>query len=138
MRSDKIKNSSRSSVRRSKRCIIMDCTNRSNEGTFIGDLCSPCHMFVTSGKGVHSQAYRNAMKIPHRKMVLDLEFLPEKCEGRRGLECLFCGEENCDRLIFLWFHDCGFRRIGIHDACVDRHETVLTTSKIRMLGKLGR
>ena len=44
-----------------KKCIVMNCANHSDEGEFVGDLCSPCHEFVTSGRGVHSQAYRNEL-----------------------------------------------------------------------------
>lgn len=46
-----------------KRCIVKDCTNSSHPetgGEFIGDLCSPCHQYITTGEGVWSQAYRNA------------------------------------------------------------------------------
>jgi len=32
----------------------MDCENHANEGKFIGDLCSPCHAFITTGEGDHS------------------------------------------------------------------------------------
>jgi len=46
-----------------KRCIVWNCTNQTSEGSFIGDLCSPCHQFVTSGEGRYSQAYRNALKV---------------------------------------------------------------------------
>jgi len=41
------------------KCIVKDCENHEHEGKFIGDLCSPCHEFITTGIGVHSQAYRN-------------------------------------------------------------------------------
>jgi hypothetical protein len=42
-------------------CIVMSCVNQSDQGTFIGDLCLPCHRYITTGEGVHSQAYRNSM-----------------------------------------------------------------------------
>jgi hypothetical protein len=41
------------------KCIVKDCKNHSHEGLFVGNLCSPCHVFVTEGKGFYSQAYRN-------------------------------------------------------------------------------
>lgn len=43
-----------------KKCIVKDCTNLTTEGTFVGDLCMPCHSFIAEGQGVYSQAYRNA------------------------------------------------------------------------------
>jgi hypothetical protein len=46
----------------SKKCITKDCVNRVGEGTFVGDLCSPCHEFVAGGILNHSQACRNAIK----------------------------------------------------------------------------
>jgi hypothetical protein len=43
----------------SNRCIVHNCTNTSDRGKMIGDLCSSCHQFITTGEGRHSQAYRN-------------------------------------------------------------------------------
>lgn len=42
------------------RCIVSDCENHTDEGGFIGDLCGPCHLFVTTNKPNNSQACRNA------------------------------------------------------------------------------
>ena len=42
------------------KCTVKDCQNHVNEGKFIGDLCAPCWDYLTNGKGIHSQAYRNA------------------------------------------------------------------------------
>jgi len=44
----------------SARCIVKDCKNHTHEGRFVGELCAPCWDYITNGKGVHSQAYRNA------------------------------------------------------------------------------
>ena len=56
-----------------KKCIVKDCTNTDGPetgGEFIGDLCSPCHEYITTGKGVYSQAYRNA----HTKVPVKLQY----------------------------------------------------------------
>lgn len=45
------------------RCITKDCSNHSDEGRFVGDLCSPCFEFITKGDGAYSQIYRNAHKL---------------------------------------------------------------------------
>jgi hypothetical protein len=45
----------------SKRCIVLNCTNFSHEGDFVGELCAPCWAFVCDGLGVYSQAFRNAV-----------------------------------------------------------------------------
>lgn len=42
------------------KCITKDCLNHVNEGEFVGELCAPCWDYIANGKGVHSQAYRNA------------------------------------------------------------------------------
>ena len=55
----------------SAKCIVKDCINHTNEGKFVGELCAPCWDYITNGKGVHSQAYRNAQpKEPQYLYVL--------------------------------------------------------------------
>jgi hypothetical protein len=46
----------------SHKCIVKNCENHANQGRFVGDLCTPCHGFITTGEGVYSQAYRNAKR----------------------------------------------------------------------------
>jgi hypothetical protein len=47
------------------RCIAFECKNYRDEGEFKGDLCTPCHHFITHGGlgdvSNHSQVYRNAV-----------------------------------------------------------------------------
>ena len=45
-----------------KKCIVKDCENHTDQGGFTGDLCNPCHAFITKGSGLYSQAYRNAQR----------------------------------------------------------------------------
>lgn len=33
-----------------KSCIVKDCTNRSDQGEFVGDLCGACYAHLTTGK----------------------------------------------------------------------------------------
>ncbi len=42
------------------KCTVENCPNQTNEGSFDGPICSPCWEFLARGKGVYSQAYRNA------------------------------------------------------------------------------
>jgi hypothetical protein len=44
------------------KCIVKNCINQTHEGQFVGDLCAPCHKFVTTTDEIHSQAYRNAQR----------------------------------------------------------------------------
>jgi hypothetical protein len=109
-----------------KKCIVMNCTNHTDEGGFIGDLCSPCHKFVTSGRGKHSQAYRNSKSMEPRRMILDLEFVAE-FDPDRQLTCLFCRLRNCDHEITLRGN--GTRMIGLHLKCLESHEAVVASFK---------
>jgi hypothetical protein len=43
-------------------CIVKDCENHKHQGRFVGDICSPCHAFITRNEGKYSQAYRNAQR----------------------------------------------------------------------------
>jgi hypothetical protein len=52
-----------------KRCLVKDCSNHRGEGTFVGDFCLPCHTFITTGSGRHSQAYRNGVLEAYRVLV---------------------------------------------------------------------
>ena len=35
---------------RSSKCIVKGCINRKTEGSFVGDLCGPCYLLLTTGK----------------------------------------------------------------------------------------
>ena len=30
-------------------CVVKGCTNARHQGSFVGDLCSPCHNIITTG-----------------------------------------------------------------------------------------
>ena len=55
-------NACRVTRNKGKKCIVKDCANHANEGTFIGDLCSPCNEFITASTANRSQACRNAIQ----------------------------------------------------------------------------
>jgi len=44
-----------------KTCIVHNCRNTSNAGTFAGNICLPCYMFIKTGEGKHNQVYWNAV-----------------------------------------------------------------------------
>ena len=31
------------------KCIVKGCPNRKEQGTFVGDICSPCYHMITEG-----------------------------------------------------------------------------------------
>jgi len=48
----------------SRRCVVPGCTNRTDEGGFRGEFCSPCFNYIVRGGGSSrnpSQAYRNEL-----------------------------------------------------------------------------
>ena len=60
------------------KCIVKDCQNHRHEGKFVGDLCSPCHTFITTGEGKYSQAYRNSQREWQRLTDEEYEAMAEK------------------------------------------------------------
>ena len=52
-----------------KKCIVLGCENWTDQGAFKGDLCCPCHRFVTAGEGQYSQAYRNSLQLIARRLL---------------------------------------------------------------------
>lgn len=62
-------------LRGRKKCIVLGCDNMSDRGVFEGDLCMPCHGFITRSEGQHSQAYRNSLQLMARKFAGRLEYL---------------------------------------------------------------
>jgi hypothetical protein len=64
------------------RCIVKDCANHADEGKFVGELCSPCHEFIVSGRGKYSAAYRLAERTTRKPMTTDLDIL----EGAKHYE----------------------------------------------------
>ena len=75
----------------SKNCIVLGCDNNSRDGSFVGDLCAPCHTFITTGDGQYSQAYRNSLQIIVRRCKLVEErgivqaLDPTRSIGKRGV-----------------------------------------------------
>ena len=33
----------------SEKCIVFGCTNEKHQGTFVGDICTPCYEIITKG-----------------------------------------------------------------------------------------
>jgi hypothetical protein len=60
-------------------CIVKDCENHKHQGRFVGDLCSPCHAFITRNEGKYSQAYRNAQREWQGLTAEDLAEIPPNC-----------------------------------------------------------
>lgn len=50
------------------RCVVAKCENHTDQGTFVGQLCAPCHTFVSMGLAGNSQAQRNAVDFVARRL----------------------------------------------------------------------
>lgn len=50
------------------KCIVKGCDNKVGEGEFVGDLCTPCHLHLTTGKSYQSAAFRLAVDATHEYM----------------------------------------------------------------------
>jgi len=35
---------------RGVKCLVFGCSNHTHQGKFVGDLCAPCHLYLTTGK----------------------------------------------------------------------------------------
>ena len=42
------------------KCIVKGCENHKHQGGFEDGMCLPCYLFITTGEGIYSQAYRNS------------------------------------------------------------------------------
>lgn len=39
------------------KCIVHGCQNHTHQGKFVGDLCMPCHIMLTTGRRNPSNAW---------------------------------------------------------------------------------
>jgi len=49
-------------------CAVHDCKNKRGEGNFVGEFCTPCWLFITTGRSPHNQVYVNAVKLIGREL----------------------------------------------------------------------
>ena len=68
--------------KRTAKCAVKDCENRTGQGHFNGFLCTPCHQFVSGEGGLNSKAYRNAQE------MIDLAIHKERGRVAKFLERL--------------------------------------------------
>ena len=41
------------------KCIVHGCSNRADQGRFVGEMCSPCHTMITTGKVMPTDSFLN-------------------------------------------------------------------------------
>jgi hypothetical protein len=61
-------------MKHSLKCVIPGCTNRTDQGDFVGELCVPCYSYVIGEKLVNtSQAYRNELVKGNLRLISAVE-----------------------------------------------------------------
>ena len=71
-------------------CITLNCPNRVGQGMFVGDLCSPCHSYLTTMSGRYSQLYRNTRR---ESMVCSYDKFRAQIESLAPHEALYTDTE---------------------------------------------
>ena len=81
------------------KCIVKGCENHKDEGGFEDGMCLPCYLFITTGEGVYSQAYRNAQQL--KTWESEIEYLQEKNRQQQAeIEALKAdNEQMCKALL---------------------------------------
>jgi len=54
-----------------KKCLVFGCENHSNQGTFIDDLCAPCHRLITTGEVNYGRDFITTA-IKERDAIIDI------------------------------------------------------------------
>lgn len=52
-------------------CLVQGCENKRSQGEFVGDICKPCHTFITRSEGTNNQVYKNAVKSAYERLIGD-------------------------------------------------------------------
>jgi hypothetical protein len=68
------------------KCIVHGCSNHTNQGRFVGDVCSPCYTMITTGKIMPTDSFLN--------QITALESENEELE--RKLIALVSRPKHCD------------------------------------------
>ena len=71
------------------KCAVKDCENHEHQGRFIGGLCSPCYRYLTGDNELHSQLYRNVLKIVDAAVSLEREQCARVCESQDELDARY-------------------------------------------------
>lgn len=53
-----------------EKCIVFRCSNRRNDGKFVGELCAHCHYMITTGKLGNLDSFLGAIR--HNLTVIRL------------------------------------------------------------------
>jgi hypothetical protein len=68
------------------KCIVKGCTNHMHQGKFVGYLCKPCYMYLSTGNIGPTDSYLNILtrtlqKLPvHDTKEHTIESIPERVE----------------------------------------------------------
>jgi hypothetical protein len=61
------------------RCIVFGCTNEKHQGSFVGDICSPCYKIITEGDTEQpSTNFIHALGLQNKRLKAKLETLAQR------------------------------------------------------------
>ena len=74
--------------RKNMKCIVFGCVNHNHQGTFVGNLCSPCHSMIVSGEPKFGQTFVHEMQARIKELEAALiGVLPYVSTSREDAEC---------------------------------------------------
>ena len=66
------------------KCIVSGCSNHRENGKFVGDLCSPCHEYITTGKIGYTDSFLGALASENESMRKAIHFALDYPNGKGG------------------------------------------------------
>jgi len=58
-----------------EKCLVRECDNHKGEGTFVGDLCGPCHHMLMTGEIRHGATFVHEMRDALVRACADLKIM---------------------------------------------------------------
>jgi len=75
------------------KCIVHECTNHKHEGQFVGEICKPCYIMLTTGKELDSFNFIASLRNSRDKWRECAEELAERLKLRKLFALLLAAEE---------------------------------------------
>lgn len=83
-----------------EKCLTPNCENYRHQGRFVGNLCSPCHIYLKYGSGEHSQAVRNHFDLLDKTKKADELRAIIKQQDRKMEDIIEIGSKLDERISF--------------------------------------
>lgn len=63
------------------KCIVHNCSNTTDKGKFVGDLCFPCHQMLTTGQLSYGDSFLGELRREFEKLKLHVSYVPKDRDG---------------------------------------------------------